>query len=246
MSAASGPDGGAVRLRPVMRADYEWLYHLLVVTASESWRFRGATPSPNEFEADLWTGIHAQFVVSPTDGPRAGIVGMYKSNLVAGHSHIFAVAEPAFGALVIDGARRMCDWAIKEFELQKLWFEVPEFNLGKLESLTRHGTVEGRLTNFDYRRGRFWDLLIISMTAEQWAARRSRTPTGVLPATLSSAELLGLVDDVWPIDSLGAVELLEMLEERLGCPLDATVLAGLDLTDPARFAEGLAAKLRSN
>jgi hypothetical protein len=222
----------------VSPADYEWLYHLLVVTAGDRWKFRGATPSPAAFEAELWAGIHAQFVVTRADGRRAGIAGLYKSNLVAGSSHVFAVADSGAGAVVVDGARQMCDWAFEQFELNKLWFEIPEFNLDRFGALLRHGSVEGRLTNYDYRRGRFWDLLVVSISAEQWSTWTDRH-RGVRAVSFTQAELVDLVDELWPIDSLGLVELLEFVESRLDHPLDESLVAGLDAGSAEQFATSL-------
>ena len=234
-----------VALRAVRPSDTEWLYELLVVRAGARTRYRGRTPSPGDFHAELWRGVHAQFVVESRDGVRCGLVGLYNTNLVAAHSHVFATSEPAFGHLTSEATGLLLDWAFREFELSKVWIEATTFNLAQYPSILELATTEGTLTNHEYWRGRFWDLLVLSVTAEQWRRRfgevvelsRSGTATAPLDAR---GELEQLVAELWPLDSLGAAEVLCTAEETLGVVLPDGALAGLPLDGgPATFVDEL-------
>lgn len=240
---------GSARLRPVRAGDHDWLYQLLVVSAGSRWRFRGSTPSPAEFDAQLWAGVHVQYVVCGRDGRPAGIVGLYNSNLRAGHSHVFAVAAPDAGAVVSEGLAALVAWAFDELELAKVWVEAAEFNLEQFGRLAGFARVEGRLTNHEYWRGRFWDTVVLSVSAETWARELrplfERQPRGVAAPTEvpDPVHLASLLEGLWPLDSLGVVELLADLEELCDADLDASIVAGLPLDGPSEAAEVLQCRL---
>ena len=240
-----------VRLRSVRATDGDWLYDLLTRTSGSRWRYRGRTPAPGEFHVDLWRGVLSQFVVTDVDDRPAGLVGAYNANTTAGHCHVFAVGATDQGRLITEATARFADWLFESFEFHKLWIESAEFNLAQFASLTELATVEGRLTNFDYWGGRFWDLLILSVTQERWTRHRRTSTAPVTTRTTGTAgasavevtTLRPLLEDRLPLDSLRAVELLDELEELAGTVLDYELLDGIDRLDPARAAEVLAARL---
>ena len=242
-----------VRLRSVRAADGDWLYDLLTRTSGSRWRYRGRTPAPGEFHADLWRGVLSQFVVTDAEDRPVGLVGAYNANTTAGHCHLFAVGATDQGRLITEATARFADWLFERFEFHKLWIESAEFNLAQFASLTELATIEGRLTNFDYWSGRFWDLLILSVTQERWTRHR-RTSTALhatsatersRPGPVDVAVLRPLLEDRLPLDSLRAVELLDELEELAGVVLDYELLDGIDRLEPTGAAEVLAARLAS-
>ncbi len=239
-----------VRLRTVRAADGDWLYDLLTRTSGNRWRYRGRTPAPGDFHAELWRGVLSQFVVTDADDRPAGLVGAYNANTSAGHCHVFAVAATDQGRLITEATARFADWLFETFEFHKLWIESAEFNLAQFESLTELATVEGRLTDFDYWGGRFWDLLILSVTQERWTAHRRSSgrhaasgPGPSRPAAPDAAALRTVLEDRLPLDSLRAVELLDALEELVGATLDYGLLDGIERLDTAEAAEVLATRL---
>lgn len=243
-----------VRLRSVRAADSDWLYDLLTRTSGSRWRYRGRTPAPGEFHVDLWRGVLSQFVVTDAEDRPVGLVGAYNANTTAGHCHVFAVGATDQGRLITEATARFADWLFESFEFHKLWIESAEFNLAQFASLTDLATVEGRLTNFDYWGGRFWDLLILSVTQERWTRhRRAWSASSASPATrragasgaatVDVATLGPLLEDRLPLDSLRAVELLDELEELSGIVLDYELLDGVDRLEPTEAAEVLAARL---
>ena len=239
-----------VRLRSVRAADSDWLYDLLTRTSGSRWRYRGRTPAPGEFHVDLWRGVLSQFVVTDAEDRPVGLVGAYNANTTAGHCHVFAVGATDQGRLITEATARFADWLFESFEFHKLWIESAEFNLTQFASLTELATIEGRLTNFDYWGGRFWDLLILSITQQRWtahrrsSARRAASGHGPShPTTPDAATLHAVLEDRLPLDSLRAVELLDELEELVGMTLDYEVLDGIELLDTAAAADVLAARL---
>lgn len=227
-------------MRAVRGSDHDWLYHLCVITHGSRWKFRGATPNPGEFEATMWAGVHAQFVVTEPDGRPAGLVGLYNTNLVANHSHLFAIAEPDRRGAVTDAAVELVTWAFGEFELAKIWIEVAEYNLEQFGSVTSLATVEARLTNHEYWRGRYWDLVIASITTSTWDDwRRRQRHVSVRTGDLEPETVAAIVAAHWPIDSLRAVELLDDLETLTGTPVDASVLTGCDPAEQSAYTATL-------
>jgi RimJ/RimL family protein N-acetyltransferase/acyl carrier protein len=242
----------SVRLRPVRSTDHDWLYELLTFDAGSRWRYRGRTPNPVEFTQDLWRGVHAQFVVADRQEAPVGLVGLCNMNQVAGHCHLFAVGASDRGPLVSEAAGVLLNWAFDEYDLRKVWVEAPEFNLHQFASLTDVADIEGRLTGYDVWRGRFWDTFILSINRQRWDERHRvvlEGRRGALTPTPSTGlpdveELEQLLEPVWPLDSLGAIEVVTELEERTGALLDVELLDGLnDLGSPAVAAAALRTRL---
>lgn len=214
-------------------ADTDWLYSLLVHSQGSRWRYRSSTPSPAAFAADLWNGVHAQFVVIDAELNPCGIVGLYNANYRASHCHLFAVGEPDRGTQVTEATGLLIDWAFAEFDFDKIWIECPEFNLEQFATLRKVAQVEGRLTNHDYWRERFWDLYVLSLDRVTWTATmsplvraRRHDPEPGTPSTDRPALGATLVE-LWPLDSLGRVELLCQIEDTIGCTVDMDLLDGL-------------------
>ena len=108
MVAVDNPQSGAevrsaavsnsrVRLRTVTPRDYDYLYQLALDPASSfRWRYRGATPSPDEFHRNLWQGVLAQFLVQEASTNRhLGHVAAFDASHRDGWVHVAALADPA-------------------------------------------------------------------------------------------------------------------------------------------------------
>lgn len=239
----------SVQLRPLLPEDSSWCYAMMCGPAGASWRYRGRTPSPEVFQSDLWRGVYAQYlVVERASGRRCGLVGLYNASLEASRAHAFAVAEPSLSAPVSEGFGLLLDWAFREVGLSRVFLEVPEFNAQNFASLGDAAVVEGRLRNYEIWKGRFWDLLFVSISAESFSQRvgplleRRRGGSG---SGVSVSEFADFVRDSWPLDSLALVEALDMLEECCGRPLDSVDLAAVDAEGPAVFVDGLLRQVRA-
>lgn len=239
----------SVCLRPVRGSDSEWLYELLVGDRGPRWRYRGRTPNPAEFEADLWRSVYSQWVVADRHERPMGLVGLYNHRPAVAAAHMFAAGAVDCGPLVSEAAGLLLDWGFKELDLDKIWIEAPEFNLAQFRSIDSVADVEGRLRDFDHWRGRFWDLFILSIKRDRWESSRVgqivharsepiAASEGVGVAELES-ELSALFCDQWPLDSLGRVEALTILEEAKGQQLDDEVLDSVTHLDPVSAAAAL-------
>lgn len=223
--------------------------------AGETFRYRGRTPPPEVVADDLWRGVAVQFVVEDRrDGAASGLVGLCNASFESCRSQAFAIAQPGREPVVSEGFGVLCEWAFEHFGLHRIHLELPEFNAGLMASLGDAAVLEGRLRNYELWRGRWWDLLIVVLTptsfddrvGELLRARRAPLPTDVrVPRDelVPPTTVLRLVEELWPPDSLGVVELLDALEHESGAPLGAEVLQGL-LEDggserPADVAEAL-------
>jgi hypothetical protein len=153
MSNATAPGNllsRSVVLRPLLPSDAEWCYLLACGPAGERWRYRGRTPSHEQVAVDLWRGVYAQFVVvDRVTGERAGLVGFYNVAVDAGRAYAFALADPDRAPKAAEGFGLLCEWGFDHQGFQRIFLEVPEFNLGQFASLGDAAVVEGRLRNHE-------------------------------------------------------------------------------------------------
>lgn len=236
----------SVVLRPLLPSDGEWCYTLMCGPAGERWKYRGRTPSPEVVASELWRGVFAQFVVTErTTGQPAGLVGFYNTSPEAARAHAFAIAEPRRSALVTEGFGLLLAWGFDHHGFDRVFIETAEFNASNFESLGEAAVVEGRLRNYEVWRGSLWDLLILSVTAEAFTAQFGTLLESLRAPEVSThrtvEEFTALVAELWPLDSLGAVETLAALEEVTGAPIDNDVVFDLP-KDAAGAAHELLAR----
>lgn len=238
-----------VQLRPLLPSDDAWVYALLCGPAGERWRYRGRTPSPEAAAADLWRNVYAQFVVTDrSTGQPAGLVAFYNVAVDAGRAHAHAIAEPDAALLVTEGFGLLCSWGFDHLGWQRILLEVPEFNIEQFSSLGDAAVVEGRLRNYELWQGRYWDLFILSITAESFqrrlgsllAQRRGPSPVG---GHHGEEQLAALVRELWPLDSLGAVEVVCAAEEFIGAAVEQCVVTGIDADTADEYTQALLREL---
>ena len=248
LSAIGALSSRSVQLRPLLPSDGEWCYVLACGPAGERWRYRGRTPSPEVVAADLWRGVFAQFVViDRASGERAGLVGFYNVALDAGRAYAYALGEPDAAVFVTEGFGLLCNWGFTHHGFQRIFIEAAEFNLENFVSLGDAAVVEGRLRNYELWRGRLWDLFILSLTPESFTARfdalRERRQGPPPSAGERSAEdVAELVAELWPLDSLGLVEVVDALEHVTGALVDIDHLLGITADTPAAWTAAALAK----
>lgn len=242
-STQHGVGSRSVLLRPLLPSDAEWCYLLACGPAGERWRYRGRTPSHEQVAADLWRGVYAQFVVvDRATGDRAGLVGFYNVAVDAGRAYAFALADPDRSPKVTEGFGLLCEWGFEHQGFQRIYLEVPEFNLDQFASLGDAAVVEGRLRNHEIWQGRYWDYFILVLTPESFGARfgallQRRRATLAHVEELDVTAYSALVESSWPLDSLGLVEVADALEQVLGTTVDPSLLVSLDAADPGRWVE---------
>jgi RimJ/RimL family protein N-acetyltransferase/acyl carrier protein len=158
-----------VTMRPVRSDDLGFLYDL--ATADEvafRWRFRGAIPTFEAFQASLTQGVLTQLVVTSAKDMRSlGEVVVYNANqthriaYVAGvfipDLHLTGVAAEAFQLFV--------RYVFQAWDFRKLYMETPAYNFDQISSgAGRWFEIEGVLKDFTYLDGRYWDEYILAIT----------------------------------------------------------------------------------
>jgi hypothetical protein len=164
-----------VALRPINPADYASL-QLAEVSGEigHRWRFRGQTPSPEHWAANLWNGVLSQYLVWPTrGGDPAGLVMAYQASFQDGHAYVAATRlnpDNRSPALML-GLALFLEYLFGTWAFDKLYFEVPEYNLHQFgSSIGRLLKVEAQLRDH-YRYGdRMWDKLTLALYRSDWKA----------------------------------------------------------------------------
>jgi hypothetical protein len=161
-------DGRHVYLRAVTPEDYRFLR--LVETSSElapRWRFRGSTPSPEEWAQMTWAPVLAQFmVVARRRNEAIGIVAAYHANFQDGFAYVAAARfDPrSRSPLMVLGVAVFLQYVFSCWDLRKLYLEVPEYNYPQLASgHQRIFEIEGRLCQHSFLGGELWDQLILAI-----------------------------------------------------------------------------------
>jgi hypothetical protein len=178
--------GRHVYLRPVAQDDYGLMR---AVDLSEElgvrWRFRGATPSMEQW-VQSGGAQFAQFVViRSSDHVRLGTTTLYQQNFQDEHAY-FALASftgAKRNPLLMLGAALFIQYVFTCWNFRKLYMELPEYNLAQFESGV--GTLfelEARLREHMYFDGRFWDKVILALYRRTWEERSGRLLEAALPA----------------------------------------------------------------
>lgn len=155
------------RLSPVLPQHTPFLYHLNISPdVGFRWRYRGGVPSYDKFEADLWNGLLAQFVIESIEsGEPVGQVICYNPDFGLGHAYVGAALIGRYRAsgIAVEPVRLFVQYIFDVWPFHKLYFEIPEFNFQQFSSVAGGALkIEGRLVNHEYYKGRRWDRLILA------------------------------------------------------------------------------------
>ena len=235
------PVAARVRLRPVDPEDIPFLYRLATEGDSgQRWRYRGATPDPKAFAAQLWDGVLAHFIVErPSDGSPMGLVCAYNANHRDGYAYIAGVCddEARQAGIFPEAFLLLAGHLFGNWTFRKLYFESAEFNYEQFASgAGEYFVEEARLADHTFHDGRYWDLIVGTLTRDRWQWILDRRDLRRAPLP----EQAGLMDldhfCVAVADALGMetsrVEPTSRLVQDLGMDsLGAVVLQ--DLVDPA-------------
>lgn len=181
---------GRVELREVRLGDYEVLYSMMSVAESHSrWRFRGSTPSPEEFRSLLWRGVVAQFVVvRRSTSETMGLLTAFDADFANGTAHLAALYDikvqglgwPMEGYLVfLDYVFSNSNWPFRKLYAESIDFNAATFGRG----MSKYFVEEGRLRGHEYFNGKYWDVVITALYRRSWEERRRRYAGSVLPGT---------------------------------------------------------------
>ena len=179
-------NGRHVQLRPVMPDDYRFLR--LLDGQSElgvRWRFRGTTPSPEEWARSIWQMVLAQFVVvRVNDHEPIGLVMVYKPSFQDKHAYLgaarFNLRERS--PLMVLGTALFVEYVFTCWDFHKLYLELPEYNLSQFaQGLDRLFVVEGRLREHFWYDGGLWDEVILALYRTTWREQATRVLAAEVP-----------------------------------------------------------------
>ncbi|HTU14572.1 MAG TPA: GNAT family protein [Solirubrobacterales bacterium] len=173
---------GIVWLRPIRPEDYTFLRSLeMSGEIGVRWRFRGSTPSPEQWIQSLWGNSLAQFIaMSASDNQAIAMVSLYDANFQDG---IASVAVSKFS--IEDRSMRtmsalllFLNYSFTNWPLRKVYFDVPEFNLEQFGmALKSELKVEAQLKDHMFAAGRYWDRFTLSLFREHWDEVKARYAT---------------------------------------------------------------------
>ncbi len=163
-----------VALRVVTPADYPFLFTIATEpAASWRWRYRGATPSPEQFAAELWQGVLCQFMVIRREGGQSvGLVTAYQADLANGTGYVALLGDRAFDAsgLMPEAALLFVSYLLHTWDFRQLYAEVPGYTMDAFASgMGTYFREEGRLVDHSFHAGRYWDLHVLAIHREQWS-----------------------------------------------------------------------------
>ncbi len=157
-----------VVLRPVTPDDYGIIQRAELSDALiQRWRYRGSTPSPEQWAGTLWNGTLAQFiVVAKSRNEPVGLVVVYRPMFQHGYAYFGAVrfGETDLSPVMLSGIVLFLVFAFRTWNLRKLYMEIPEYNVAQFESaIDRFMSIEGRLRDHSYYDGHYWDELFVAI-----------------------------------------------------------------------------------
>jgi hypothetical protein len=165
--------GRDVYLRPVAPEDYHSLHAVeLSEQLGPRWRFRGATPSPEQWSQVTWSSTLAQFlVVARQSNKPIGIAAVHQANFQDGFAYMSAAhfdpSRPSPAMMI--GLVIFLEYVFTCWDFRKLYMEVPEYNYERFASVVeRYGQLEGRLRDHLYFAGRHWDQLTVAIYRDRW------------------------------------------------------------------------------
>jgi RimJ/RimL family protein N-acetyltransferase len=162
-----------VAVRTVGPADLPFLYAVATDPAvAYRWRYRGATPSPEQFAAELWQGVLCQYVVAHREGGApVGLVSAYQADLANRTCYVALLGDKAHDAsgLMLEGALLFVSYLFHTWDFRQLYAEVPGYTLDSFGSgMGRYFREEGRLVDHSFHAGRWWDLHILAIHRSDW------------------------------------------------------------------------------
>lgn len=181
--------GRHVFLRPVSQIDYEFLFQLAMSEElGHRGRFRGETPSPEDFVRSVWHNALAQFIICAKDsGDATGHVYAYNANTRDGFAYVGISLAPwaVDRGWALEAGGLFINYLFTNWDFRKLYGETVGFSFDSTRSgLGAFFVEEGALKEHYYYDGRYWDVHILALHRSHWEAavagfaRRTESETG--------------------------------------------------------------------
>lgn len=171
--SAAGWRTNRVQLAPLDARHFGPLYQAAVDPIDGyRWRWRGRTPSPEEFQQTLHSGVKTQFVVESDVGDLIGLVVAYDEDPACKHAFVgFQRAgrrDVAPGGMV-EGMGLFVSFLFSTFPYERVLFDLPEYNLPLIDGCAPAlVTAEGSITDYFHHAGRQWDRCFLSIRRSDW------------------------------------------------------------------------------
>jgi hypothetical protein len=142
----------------------------------QRWRYRGSTPSPEQWAQTLWNTVLAQFLVVSADSEEPlGIVVLYRPAFQHGWAYVAAArfdgGGPSYQFML--GVVLFIEYSFRHWDLRKMYMELPEYNLEQFVSGNeRFFEIEGRLVGHTFYDGQHWDELVLAIYRDTFAQVR--------------------------------------------------------------------------
>lgn len=160
------------RLRPPTAQFIEHVY-LLAATGEIPWLWRGAPETPQGFHELVWRDVLVQFAIEDRrSGQPVGLVSAHSASLFHGYAYTSFTLLPQFRKRVwpFEGTVLFGNYLFTRFGLRNLYAETTgslyeEFRSGAGRLFNEIGRFQDRLMV----NGEADDLVVLGMTAKQWA-----------------------------------------------------------------------------
>lgn len=164
--------GPLVKLRAPLPSDLPYLFEL--ATSEEigwRWRFRGRTPTMDEFQRILMEGCLAQYIVQSSQSDER--VGLVQAVRPAREGHVYVTTLTSPGEMgsgrIIEALGLLVNYLFINWDIHHVYAEVPEYNYNMFESgLGRIFDRFGHFPNHDFALGKYWDMSVIGIEREYW------------------------------------------------------------------------------
>lgn len=174
-TATGSPQRSACQLQPVLPTHYSLLYAAATrPPAGLRWRFRGATPPPQEIGDILHQGTLCHFVITPPDsGEPEGYVALYNAQLSDGWAYFgFQRLRAGHPSLMYEGTVHFLDHCFRAFDLRRIYVEVPGYNQTQFNSaLSEFFEMDAVLEDREFMAGRHWPMVIAHLDRDRWRPR---------------------------------------------------------------------------
>jgi RimJ/RimL family protein N-acetyltransferase/acyl carrier protein len=173
-AVSEGPPmtGRHVRLSVIDQRHLGYLYELsLRPEVGYRWRFRGLTPSPDEFRQSMWSGVLAQFAIETSAGKPIGLVQAFKADFRHGYAFLAILLEPSLRkrGWPLEAPILFLNYVFTNWSFRKLYAESLEFNLVQFSSaIGEMFEQEGCLRDHEFYDGRYWDMHVLSISRDTW------------------------------------------------------------------------------
>lgn len=159
--------------------DYPALYELFVGLNEGAirWRYRGATPSFEDFTRGLWTHVFAHYLARRVStGEVVGYVSAYAPQVRDGHCYVSAIGVPQVrnrGTMAM-ATMLLVESVFRMAPFRKMYFESTDSNLMQYKRAVTSGLLieEGCYQEHEWLDGRFEAVYTLALYRRTWAERR--------------------------------------------------------------------------